>query len=322
MLPQRILRHPGYCSLETERPGRSSADVDTMEKMTDLASIAVIIPTLNGASWWDKLVQAIRAQGLAPRQVLVVDSQSEDGTMEAARDCGFLVEQIGRTTFNHGGTRQWALQFFPRAQIVVYLTQDAILASENALAILLRAFDDPRVGAAYGRQLPRPGANPIEAHARLFNYPPISSIQSLEDKATMRFKTIFFSNSFGAYRKSALEQAGGFPKESNFGEDTVVAARLLQSGWRIAYVAEAQTYHSHAYSFSEEFRRYYKIGKLHGSEPWLVREFGNASGEGRRFVLSEIGYLLPRAPRLIPEAILRSGLKYLGYQRGRRNRQT
>jgi rhamnosyltransferase len=104
----------------------------------------------------------------------------------------------------------------------------------------------------------------------------------------MRFKTIFFSNSFGAYRKSALEQAGGFPKESNFGEDTVVAARLLQNG----------------------------------SEPWLVREFGNASGEGRRFVLSEIGYLLPRAPRLIPEAILRSGLKYLGYQRGRRNRQT
>jgi rhamnosyltransferase len=299
---------------------RSGTDVDMMEMMTELASIAVIIPTLNAVSRWDKLVQAIRAQGVAPRQVLIVDSQSEDGTMEAARDCGFLVEQIGRTTFNHGGTRQWALQFFPGAQIVVYLTQDAILASANALAILLRAFEDPVVGAAYGRQLPRPDANPIEAHARLFNYPPVSSIHSLEDKATMRFKTIFFSNSFGAYRKSALEQAGGFPEESNFGEDTVVAARLLQSGWRIAYVAEAQTYHSHAYSFSEEYRRYHKVGKLHGSEPWLVREFGNASGEGRRFVLSEICYLLRRAPWLIPEAILRTGLKYLGYQSGRRNR--
>jgi rhamnosyltransferase len=289
--------------------------------MTDLASIAVIIPTLNGASWWDKLVQAIRAQGLAPRQVLVVDSQSEDGTVEAARDCGFLVEQIGRTSFNHGGTRQWALQFFPRAQIVVYLTQDTILASEDALSILLRAFDDPLVAATYGRQLPRPGANPIEAHARLFNYPSVSTIRSLEDRATMGFKAIFFSNSFGAYRRTALQQVGGFPRELNFGEDTVVAARLLQNGWRIAYVAEAQAYHSHAYSCREEFRRYYEIGRLHGSEPWLLRDFGKTSGEGRRFVMSETQYLFRHAPWLIPEAILRTGLKYLGYKSGRRNPQ-
>jgi rhamnosyltransferase len=297
------------------------ADADTMGTMADLASIGVIIPTLNGASWWDKLTEAIRSQGLASHQVLVVDSQSEDGTVEAARDCGFLVEQTGRTSFKHGGTRQWALQFFPRAQIVVYLTQDAILASENALAMLLRAFDDPLVAAAYGRQLPRRGANPIEAHARLFNYPPVSAIRSLEDTATMGFKAIFFSNSFGAYRKTALEQVGGFPKELNFGEDTVVAARLLQSGWRIAYVAEALAYHSHAHSCSEEYSRYFEIGRLHQSEPRLLRDFGEVSGEGRRFVMSEIQYVSRHAPWLIPEAVLRTGLKYLGYKRGRRSAQ-
>ena len=65
---------------------------------------------------------------------------------------------------------------------------------------------------------PGRGANPIEAHARLFNYPPVSAIRSLEDAAAMGFKAIFFSNSFGAYRRTALEQVGGFPKESNFGE--------------------------------------------------------------------------------------------------------
>jgi rhamnosyltransferase len=116
-----------------------------------------------------------------------------------------------------------------------------------------------------------------------------------------------------------LEQTGGFPRESNFGEDTVVAARLLLSGWRIAYVAEAQAYHSHSYSCREEFRRYYRIGQLHGNEPWLLREFGNASREGRRFATSEIHYLHRHAPWLIPEAMLRSGLKYLGYKRGRRD---
>jgi rhamnosyltransferase len=288
-----------------------------MELMIDLASVAVIIPTLNGASWWDQLVPAIRAQGLAPRQVLIVDSQSEDGTAEAARDSGFLVQQICRTRFNHGGTRQWALQFFPQAPIVVYLTQDAVLASADALATLLHAFDDRVVGAAYGRQLPRLGANPIEAHARLFNYPPISAIRSLESAAAIGFKAIFFSNSFGAYRRIALDQVGGFPKESNFGEDTVVAARLLQCGWQIAYVAEAEVYHSHSYSYREEYQRYYRIGQLHRHEPWLLRDFGNASGEGCKFAFSEMRYLSKHAPWLIPEAMLRSALKYSGYKRGK-----
>jgi rhamnosyltransferase len=248
--------------------------------------------------------------------VIVLDSASTDGTPELAKRDGCRVVTIPREDFRHGGTRQYAAELAADADVLVYLTQDSILSDANALAQLIAAFEDPAVGAAYGRQLPRPEANPIEAHARLFNYPSASAIRSLESVATLGFKAIFFSNSFGAYRRTALEQVGGFPKELNFGEDTVVAARLLQRGWKIAYVAEAQAYHSHAYSCREEFERYYKIGELHGSEPWLVRDFGKASGEGSRFVASEIKYLFRRAPWLIPEASLRTGLKYVGYRRG------
>lgn len=261
----------------------------------------------------------LQAQVLQPSEVLVLDSSSTDVTAELASREGCRVITIPRADFRHGGTRQNGAELASGADILVYLTQDSILADANALAQLIAAFEDPSVGAAYGRQLPRPGANPIEAHARLFNYPAVSTVRSRESSAVLGFKAIFFSNSFGAYRRIALEQAGGFPKESNFGEDTVVAARLLQGGWRVAYVAEAQAYHSHAYSCREEYRRYYKIGQLHGSEPWLLRDFGKASSEGRKFAVSEIRYLSRRAPWLIPEAVLRTGLKYLGYKRGRSN---
>ena len=115
-----------------------------------------------------------------------------------------------------------------------------------------------------------------------------------------------------------MQAVGGFRKELNFGEDTVAAARLLQSGWRIAYVADALAYHSHAYSCREEYRRYFQIGQLHGTEPWLLQDFGKASGEGQKFVLSELQYLSRHSPWRIPEAILRSCLKYSGYKRGLR----
>jgi glycosyltransferase involved in cell wall biosynthesis len=300
--------------------GRSEISLSTWVHTFNMF-FSVCIPTLNASGVWKILWGSLKAQTLQPSEVIVLDSSSTDGTAELAKQDGCRVVTISREQFRHGGTRQHAAELASGADVLVYLTQDSILADANALARLTAAFEDASVGAAYGRQLPRPGANPIEAHARLFNYPPVSAIRSLEDRVTMGFKAIFFSNSFGAYRRTALEQVGGFPKESNFGEDTVVAARLLQSGWRIAYVAEAQAYHSHAYSCRDEFRRYFRIGQLHGTEPWLLRDFGKASGAGRRFALSEIQYLSGHAPWLIPEAMLRTGLKYLGYKRGRRNPQ-
>jgi rhamnosyltransferase len=280
-------------------------------------TLAVVVPTLNAAKLWVAFNDGLRQQGLDPQQILVVDSNSTDGTPELARAAGHRVHSIAPSEFNHGGTRQAAAELLQAVDILVYLTQDSILADANALARLTAAFEDPSIGAAYGRQLPRPGANPIEAHARLFNYPQVSAVRSLESAAGMGFKSVFFSNSFGAYRRTALDKAGGFPRESNFGEDTVVAARLLRSGWRIAYVAEAQVYHSHACGCREEFRRYYRIGQLHGTEPWLLRDFGSASREGRRFVMSEMQYLFRRAPWLIPESMLRTWLKFQGYRRGR-----
>jgi len=284
-------------------------------------NVCLCIPTLNAGNIWGEFVYALQTQTLQPSEILVLDSSSTDGTPELARRDSCRVVTIPHAEFRHGGTRQHAAELASGADVLVYLTQDSILADANALARLTAVFEDASVGAAYGRQLPRPGANPIEAHARLFNYPPVSAIRSLESTAAIGFKAIFFSNSFGAYRRTALEQAGGFPRESNFGEDTVMAARLLQSGWRIAYIAEAQVHHSHAYSYREEFRRYYRIGQLHVNEPWLLRDFGKASGEGRKFAMSEIQYLSRHAPWLIPEAMLRTGLKYLGYRSGRRNPQ-
>ena len=283
--------------------------------------VRVCVPTLNASATLGEFVSGLQSQTIQPVPTLSLDSSSSDNTTDLARQAGYQVVTIPRADFRHGGTRQLAAELATDADILVYLTQDAILADENALARLITAFDDPTVGASYGRQLPRADASRIAGHARLFNYPPVSSVRTLESASTLGFKAIFFSNSFGAYRRSALMNVGGFPKELNFGEDTVVAARLLQAGWKIAYVADALAYHSHNYTLREEFRRYYEIGRLHGSEPWLLRDFGAATGEGRKFVLSETRYLLQHAPWLIPEAWLRNSMKYAGYRRGRQFQQ-
>jgi rhamnosyltransferase len=281
--------------------------------------VALVIPTLNAAKHLDTLLPALRMQSFQPRSVLVIDSSSTDDTVARFQATGAEVVVIPKSQFDHGGTRQRAVnRLSPRIDVVVFLTQDAVPADSETVARIVAAFADPEVGVAYGRQLPHLGAGAIEAHARLFNYPPESAVLRPQDAAAAGIKASFCSNSFAAYRRRALEMVGGFPSGTIFGEDATVTGRMLLSGWAKAYVADAQVHHSHCYGLGEEFRRYFDVGVMHARAPWLLERFGKAEGEGKRFVQSELRHLARHQPIAIPSAILRSAIKLAAYHCGRR----
>lgn len=284
----------------------------------DPARISVVIPVLNARQHLPALLPALARQGLEPAQFLVIDSASTDGSDDAFRAFGATVEPIDRSTFNHGGTRQRAVEMRSDADIVVMLTQDAIPQTDDTIARLVAAFDDPRVGMAYGRQLPRESARGIERHARLTNYPPGVETRALADRARLGVKTVFCSDSFAAYRATALKAVGGFPEDAFFAEDQIVAGRMLIEGWHIAYRGDAEVVHSHGYTIAEEFRRYFDVGVFHGRNRWLTETFGRAEGEGVRFIRSEIAYLLRHDPVQLPSALVRTLAKYAGYNMGTR----
>lgn len=281
-------------------------------------TFAVIVPTLNPGQIWLDWLAAFEQQSVRPVQAIVIDSGTSGPEIDAPSRYGFDLIRISKAEFNHGGTRQKAVGHLGRGcEVVVFLTQDAILADGLALEKLLQSFSDPEVSAAYGRQLPHKNAGPLGAHARCFNYGTGSSLRSLASIPGLGFKTCFISNSFAAYRIRDLLAVGGFPSDVILGEDTCVAAKLILDGKKVAYVADACVYHSHDYTIFEEFRRYFDIGVLHAQQPWLIESFGGATGEGKRFVVSELKYLGTNAPYLIPSAVVRAFMKLLGYRLGR-----
>jgi len=283
-----------------------------------MIKFCLVVPTLNPGNYWPKWVEALQTQCMQPSRVVVIDSNSTDGFFDSSIRSGLELKRIARHEFNHGATRQLGVETVRNdCEIVLFLTQDAIIANPHALKSLIQAFDDPKVGAAYGRQLPHADASALAAHARLFNYPDASRVVSLADQNRLGLKTCFMSNSFAAYRVSDLLEVGGFPSNVILGEDMAVAARLLLAGKRVAYQAGACAFHSHNYTPLEDFRRYFDTGVFHAREQWLLDSFGGANGEGLRFVKSELLYLLKNAPWLIPSALLRTVLKLVGYRLGR-----
>lgn len=285
--------------------------------MSNFSSVGLVVPTRNPGPLWAQWCAAVGMQRTAVHG-LIIDSSSDDCTNFTSLPDDFRCVQIAAADFNHGGTRNLALSHLPAGtDVAVFMTQDAFLADPHALSRLVSVFADPSVACAFGRQLPHADASPVAAHARLFNYPDVSRTVSLDDKAHLGLKTCFLSNSFAAYRVADLQAVGGFPSSVILGEDMSVAARLLMTGKRVAYVADACVHHSHNYSVLQEFRRYFDTGVFHARSPWLLQTFGSAGGEGLRFVRSEFAYLWRYAPGWIPLALLRTAVKLVGYRMGR-----
>lgn len=282
-----------------------------------MEKVVVIIPVYHPDNKFNSLLRMLKKQEDILFDVYIVNSGSDKKQYAADLEgLSYTMIDIDSNTFNHGGTRRKAAEACEKYAFLVYMTQDAVLADKYALSNLLKAFEDKDVGCAYGRQLPNPDASIMAAHARLFNYPDKSQIKQLSDAKKLGIKTAFISNTFAAYRHSALNEVGNFPQHVILSEDTYVASKMVLAGWKVAYCADARVFHSHNYSIMQEFRRYFDTGVFHAEQPWIRKSFGAAEGEGKRFVLSESRYILSHQPWLIVSMVMRDGMKFLGYRMG------
>ena len=289
--------------------------------MRTAKSISIIIPTRNGSTTLRELLAGLAIQSLQADEIIVIDSGSEDDTVEIAASYGARIHYIDPERFDHGGTRTKAGKM-ARGEILVFLTQDVLVASRDMIERLTAPLrETEEICLSYGRQLPSFQATEIAAHLREFNYPEEAHLRSFADREKYGFQTVFVSNSCAAYRHSDLAEIGYFESDLIFGEDSCAAGRLLEKGGIIAYSADAAVYHSHNYSWSEDFHRYFDIGVFHQSQNWLLESYGGAGGRGLDYIRSGLTYLWRRRSYgMIGDFMVRVGLKFCGYRLGRIHR--
>ena len=275
--------------------------------------MGVCLPARNAELWLHKCLGPMLRSSLKPR-ILVIDSSSTDRTVEVAKSLGVETVTIPQREFNHGSTRELGRKLLG-TDIVVMITHDAIAQSDSTLEILVKPIMEGRAVAAYGRQLPREGADIFEAFPQEFNYPAESQFRTFEDRHKYGIFTFFFSDNLGAYLNSAVEAIGGFqPVLTN--EDYFAAAKLMQAGGTVAYVAEAVIRHSHDFSLLQQFRRYFDTGYVRAEQPWVSQLVGAAEGRGLGLTMKLFRRLFREQPWMLPYAFLQTAVKWAGYRSG------
>jgi len=246
----------------------------------DKAVVSVIIPTLDAGPRLRAVVSALMRQSVAPAEIIVVDSSSDDGTAQLAAEIGCRVISIDRRSFNHGLTRN-AAAAVAVGDVLVFMTQDAEPAHDRLIENLILPLKEPLTAAAFARQITDERAGPIERFARGFNYPAESRLKCRDDLESLGIKTFFFSNVCSAIKKDVFIKMGGFPA-TIMNEDMAFACKAVMGGYKIAYRADSRVIHQHDYTPPEQFRRYFDIG-VSFVENGIVG-LVEPGGEGVRFV--------------------------------------
>ena len=286
--------------------------------MENRKTVEIIIPSFKPGKELEELLTRLYRQTRQVDEIRVINTQKEywDDRLQE-RFPMLKVTHIRKEEFDHGGTRRKAANE-STADFLVFMTQDAIPENENLLAALLSAFEeDNKIGVAYARQLPKPDCQNIERFYREYSYPDVSSVRSEEDTAVWGIRTYFCSVVCAAYRRNYYLDCGGFPEHTIFNEDMICTGRLLQHGYKAAYVSTAQVEHSHNYSCSEQFRRNFDLGVSHSSFPEIFSRF-QAEGEGIAMVAKNLRCQLSHGRfGSAVYLIFQSASKYIGYRMGR-----
>lgn len=275
--------------------------------------VGIAIITHNAKHLLPKSLPPLLNSTVKPK-VLVVNSSSQDGTVELAKEMGAETLIIPRPSFNHGTTREIARKAL-NSEIIVMTTPDAIATSLDTVEKLIEPIVSGKASASYARQIPHDGSDLFEAFPRSYNYPYESHLRSLKDLPIHGSYLFFFSDSFSAYKNSALEQIGGF-KEVLTGEDVVAIAKMLHQGHSIAYAADAIVKHSHRYTLKQEFKRYFDTGLAREEYKQLIQTGGKDEKRGSAFTQALFQKVAQEQPHMLPYAVLQTLAKFIGYKIG------
>ncbi len=287
----------------------------------------IVIPVYKPDNKFERLIKGLAAQSVKPGRVIIMYTKADagdhfdDSYLEPLSGiCETVVQELDRSDFDHGGTRAEAVTR-SEADVFIMMTMDAIPADDKLIENLTKHLSDPAVAAAYARQMPDEDSSLTERFTRSFNYPEEPVCKGKEDIERLGIKAFFCSNVCAAYRRDVYDELGGFIKRTIFNEDMIYAHKLIMSGYKICYEADAKVIHTHEYTPMQQLHRNFDLAVSQAEHPEVFKGISSES-EGKKYIAQAAAYF-KKAGRgyLIIPFVWGCCFKYLGYLLGKNHKR-
>ena len=206
-------------------------DIDKEAIPTPL--ISIIIRTKNEERWIAHCLSSIFIQDYSNFEVIVVDNESTDHTIEVAKrfplaSISIINDYLPGYALNEGIKAS-------KGEYIVCLSAHCIPKDNQWLKNLIRNFDDKTVAGVYGRQLPVSFSSDIDKRDLIIVF-------GLDRRE--QIKDYFFHNANSMLRKDLWDKFPFDETVSNI-EDRVWGKAVINQGYKIIYDPDAAVYHHH-----------------------------------------------------------------------------
>ena len=239
--------------------------------------IDIICPLYNAEKYIVELNKSLLMQKKVKlNSINYILTEGKDKTRDLLIKNNCKYKEIKRTEFSHSLVREKAA-FESNADIIVFITQDIKIVSEDWLYNLVEPIISGEVEATYSRQLTK--YNNIEKYTRESNYPEKSFIKSKADIDKLGLKTFFSSDASAAIKREIFVKLNGYDnKNLPISEDMYFTYKLIMNNYKVKYCANSVIYHSHDFKLSELYHRYKLTGKFFKENEYLDNYGTNTSG--------------------------------------------
>ncbi|MDX9913044.1 MAG: glycosyltransferase [Candidatus Moranbacteria bacterium] len=215
--------------------------------------VSIVFLLFNGLSdHFEETLKMVRNQEIDKSvEITAIDSGSTDGTVDFVRKNNDInLYQIPNFEFGHGKTRQTGVEL-ASGKYIIFLTQDAIPANEFWLEKLIEKIEsDEKIKAVCSRIIPRKDALAIRKYGILGEWSASENDFVIEDFNLGDYRNHDIST---LYDRNFLLK-NGFDDVS-FGEDVLIAKKILASGNKTAFASKSVVFHSHDYEIKKTYKR-------------------------------------------------------------------
>jgi cellulose synthase/poly-beta-1,6-N-acetylglucosamine synthase-like glycosyltransferase/peptidoglycan/xylan/chitin deacetylase (PgdA/CDA1 family) len=211
--------------------------------------VSIIIPSFNEESVCIKTVESLIAQNYPDYEIVFVDDGSKDRSYEILKIKYILNRRVKIYKKENGG-KATALNFgIAKAMHDIVILVDADTQfKKDSIHNLVRHFQDPKIGAVAGNvQVGNDYFTQLENGVVKPKFNLLTIFQRIEYITSQNFFREAFelvniitivSGAIGAYRKSAIFEAGGISTDT-LAEDGNLSFDVLKNGWKIVYERNA-----------------------------------------------------------------------------------
>lgn len=222
---------------------------DTPKDSDNKFDVSVVVPTYNGGTQFETMLQLLKQQkSCGSVELVIVDSGSTDGTVELCYQYGVTLVQITQEQFSHSYARNLGAET-ACGTILVFMTQDALPSSERWLSEMIAPV---LAGEADAVSCSEECPEGTDLYYRILNYGHASFVGTLhEDVSGSKEKC---RNKENLRRYASLSDVACAIKRStffrfrhryDFAEDLDLGIRLLSCGYRTKLLSKTRVIHGH-----------------------------------------------------------------------------